>query len=234
MPYHGRVPEPTKSAEKPARGRPPEKLIPLRARHILAILVLATLMAWAPITRLLEYEPGWDVTGEPAATAGPAKTPTLIAPERQVPAPTSALAAPARAEAPVQASVATAVAAPPRRSAEAPPADPTTATLPRAWTVQVMASALESEANDVLAQLLARGHAAYGVQALVGNLPVFRVRVGWCATREEAAALAERLRRQERLDTWIVREPATHSSGPSFDRGAPAPSVATGTNGQRR
>ncbi len=174
------------------------------------------------------------MTGEPAATAVPDRTPTLAEPERQVPAPTSALAAPARAEAPVQAPVPTAVAAPPQRSAETPPAGPATAKLPRTWTVQVMASALESEADDVLAQLLARGYAAYEVQTLVGTLPVFRVRVGWCATREEAAALAERIRRQERLDTWIVREPATHSPTPSFDRGAPAQSVATATNGRRR
>lgn len=100
--------------------------------------------------------------------------------------------------------------------------------------MQVMASALESEADEVLAQLLTRGYAAYGVRALVGNLPVFRVRVGWCATREEAVALADRLRRQERLDTWIVREAATHSSPPSSDRSAHAQTIATATSGRRR
>lgn len=72
-----------------------------------------------------------------------------------------------------------------------------------------MASAMKSEADEMLARVSAKGYDAYQSEIAVGGLPVFRVRVGRLATREEALAVGEQLQREEGLAVWLTRAPTS-------------------------
>jgi DedD protein len=96
--------------------------------------------------------------------------------------------------------------APGKAAAPAPPgAKPTTAAAAVPWTVQVGAFRSRRQAEDTRQQLAAAGLEAYvaSVAAQDGQ-PRFRVRVGTYRSREEAAAVAERIRAQRSLTAFAT------------------------------
>jgi cell division protein FtsN len=96
--------------------------------------------------------------------------------------------------------------APGKAAAPAPPgAKPTTAAAAVPWTVQVGAFKSRRQAEDTRQQLAAAGLEAYvaSVAAQDGQ-PRFRVRVGTYRSREEAAAVAERIRAQRSLTAFAT------------------------------
>jgi cell division septation protein DedD len=110
-------------------------------------------------------------------------------------APTAASAAtPAPAKAPAPAAKAPAP-APKAPAAAAPAAAP--------FWIQVYSSGNEPRAREIAASLARRG---FGVRVLEAGA-TFRVRVGPYANRDLAQASAERLRREQKLDTWVTDQP---------------------------
>jgi cell division protein FtsN len=78
---------------------------------------------------------------------------------------------------------------------------------PRAgYAVQVGAFASGSAAGTVEARLLARGFDAYVVPPDAAGDGRWRVRVGPVGQKSEAEAVADRLKREERLPTWVLSE----------------------------
>ena len=96
--------------------------------------------------------------------------------------------------------------APGKAAAPAPPAaKPTASPAASPWTVQVGAFKNRRQAEDTRQQLAAAGLEAY--VATVGaqdGQPRFRVRVGTYRSREEAAAVAERIRAQRSLTAFAT------------------------------
>jgi len=144
-------------------------------------------------------EVAWDgpATTEPAvAAAGPARSPE---PERVV-------------DPQLRREAAITPAAPPP---SAPPADPPAPSPPPvaaapAGSVAVQVGAFEtSEAAEKLKESLSsRGFPVYVSPGTKSGNARWRVRVGPLATREEAEATAERLKKKEKLPTWILNEDA--------------------------
>jgi cell division septation protein DedD len=54
-------------------------------------------------------------------------------------------------------------------------------------------------------RLSAKGYAAYVMAPAPGAPNLFRVRIGKFTTRADADRVVARLKREERLDPWIVR-----------------------------
>ncbi|HXE79509.1 MAG TPA: SPOR domain-containing protein [Vicinamibacterales bacterium] len=71
--------------------------------------------------------------------------------------------------------------------------------------VQVAAKPDLNEARAVVDRLTAAGHRAYLLSAAVGNLEMFRVRVGPFPTRQAAAAAIRQLEREGYEGAWLVR-----------------------------
>jgi DedD protein len=71
------------------------------------------------------------------------------------------------------------------------------------FAVQVGAFATGSAADGLAAELAKLGHPAY-VADEGGNGARYKVRVGPIASRAEADALADRLKREQRLPTWVL------------------------------
>jgi cell division septation protein DedD len=82
-----------------------------------------------------------------------------------------------------------------RAVASAPPAT--------GFAVQVGAFATGSAADGLAAELTKLGHAAY-VADEGGHGARYKVRVGPIASRAEADALADKLKREQRLPTWVL------------------------------
>jgi DedD protein len=146
---------------------------------------------------------------EPLNGGGPARpeakpvtvkvsAPSPAPPAAAVPAPTPASPPVSLPPAPGKAPVPTAPAAP----AAKPAASPAAAT---PWTVQVGAFKNRRQAEDTRQQLATAGLEAYvaSVAAQDGQ-PRFRVRVGTYRSREEAAAVAERIRAQRSLTAFAT------------------------------
>ena len=99
--------------------------------------------------------------------------------------------------------------APGKAVVPAPPAANPAAASP--WTVQVGAFKNRRQAEDTRQQL-----AAAGLEAYVASMPAqdgqarFRVRVGTYRSREEAAAVAERIRAQRSVTAFAT--PTSHST----------------------
>jgi cell division septation protein DedD len=75
------------------------------------------------------------------------------------------------------------------------------------FAVQVGAFATGAAADRLAAELRALGHAAY-VADEGGNGARYKVRVGPIASRAEADALADQLKREQRLPTWVLAREA--------------------------
>jgi cell division septation protein DedD len=103
-----------------------------------------------------------------------------------------------------------------RRKAATPPAEgtqpapPSVAAAP-AGKVAVQVGAFESsEAAEQLAKSLeGKGFPVYVSPGTKAGKARWRVRVGPLATREEAEATAERLKKSQKLPTWILNEDAS-------------------------
>lgn len=79
---------------------------------------------------------------------------------------------------------------------------------PGRFAVQVGAFAGQGSAVHLADALRAKGHPVYVVRSGRGAQARWRVRVGPLASRPEAERAASRLRRDEKLPTWILREEA--------------------------
>jgi len=72
------------------------------------------------------------------------------------------------------------------------------------FRVQVLSVSSRKEADSEAARLSRRGYPALVEPGTGPRGPVYRVRVGPFAQREEALRTAERLSREEKRETWIV------------------------------
>jgi len=91
--------------------------------------------------------------------------------------------------------------------ARAPAAARAGAAAPGGFAVQVGAFATGAAADGLAEELRALGHAAY-VADEGGNGARYKVRVGPIASRADADALADRLKREQRLPTWVLTREA--------------------------
>jgi cell division septation protein DedD len=92
-----------------------------------------------------------------------------------------------------------------------PSRTPTRAAEPAAhagtWSVQVKATTEALEAVMFARQLRQKGYDAYTVQAPIGNVTWYRVRVGRFADRATARATEQRLKQQEKIEAaYVVNE----------------------------
>jgi DedD protein len=71
--------------------------------------------------------------------------------------------------------------------------------------VQVFSSRDRSQAEQVVARLKGGGRPAYLSPVEVGGQTMYRVRLGPYADREEAQKVADAVRREHKLDTWITQ-----------------------------
>lgn len=94
----------------------------------------------------------------------------------------------------------------PPLQAAAPAVAETTVPSGAGWAVQVAALANRAAALQQVAELTRHGYAAFILEYRNGGRVLYRVRVGPEATRERAAALAERLKR-EGVEANVVSHP---------------------------
>ena len=94
--------------------------------------------------------------------------------------------------------------APPERvpTAVKPEASPAVADAGTGFAVQVAAVRDRTEADKIAARLKAKGYPAYVTSPAPG---MFRVRVGKFQQQREAAATAERLKKEEEFKPWITK-----------------------------
>jgi DedD protein len=142
---------------------------------------------------------------EPLNGGGPARPepkPVTVKVSAPSPAPAAAPVPAATAPPPVSLPPAPGKAAAPASPVAKPAASPAAAS---PWTVQVGAFKNRRQAEDTRQQLAAAGLEAYvaSVAAQDGQ-PRFRVRVGTYRSREEAAAIAERIRAQRSLTAFAT------------------------------
>jgi cell division septation protein DedD len=71
--------------------------------------------------------------------------------------------------------------------------------------VQVSAFRVRGEADALATRLVGKGYKAYVVPPAPGAPALFRVRVGKFKDQREADRVAERLKKEEQFDPWIVR-----------------------------
>jgi cell division septation protein DedD len=102
-----------------------------------------------------------------------------------------------------------AASAPPPAPALAEPSRPRATATPTAdpFWIQVYSSTNGERAQEIVSQLRRGGFQARLLEAPRDGVPHFRVRVGPYPSRERAAAAAVRLRREQRLDTWVTDQP---------------------------
>lgn len=97
---------------------------------------------------------------------------------------------------------------PPRREpsvAAAPPPPKPRPDAPAVWIVQVASLNSADAANNLAAKLKQSGFAAFVESAVVNGRTYYRVRVGPSSERDQANRLADKLRKQHKLDTLIQR-----------------------------
>jgi len=145
-----------------------------------------------------------------AARPGPAAG---AEPARPSPGPATPPAAePPRTSAPARPGTSTAaepVATPPAPAPSAPAVAPPPGPAPRsaAYTIQVKAVPVRSEADALAGALTGKGFNAYVQPVSTAAQPLFRVRVGPFRDRADAEASAARLVAEEGLETWIIALP---------------------------
>ena len=89
----------------------------------------------------------------------------------------------------------------------APTREATTSAKSGNWSVQVKATTEAIEAVMFARQLRQKGYDAYTVQAPIGNVTWYRVRVGRFTDRAAARATEQRLREQEKIEAaYVVNE----------------------------
>ncbi len=124
---------------------------------------------------------------------------------------TTAVPLPAEAPKPVREEVSDAAAADSSEpdSDEASETPPVSSAPPPAagFAVQVGAFATGSAADGLAAEITKLGHPAY-VADEGGNGARYKVRVGPIASRADADALADKLKREQRLPTWVLAREA--------------------------
>jgi cell division septation protein DedD len=163
-------------------------------------------LAFAYLTGESE-EVAWSVPGDapatavaaPPASADPPVDPQLRR-ERETAAPAAVAAAPASADPPAD----------PRLRRELETAAPAAvAAVPAGrLAIQVGAFATSRAAEDLAKSLRAKGYAVSVSPGAAEAESRWRVRVGPLATRAEAEATAARLKKLEKLPTWILSEDA--------------------------
>lgn len=87
----------------------------------------------------------------------------------------------------------------------APEAESRNAAASGGFAVQLAALRDRSEADAIVKRLAAKGYPAYVQNPLPGRPAVYRVQVGRYKTRDEAEAVAARLKREEQFSPWIIR-----------------------------
>lgn len=141
--------------------------------------------------------------------SSPAPAPAAPAPAAPAPAATSTPVSagerttrtpPAASPAPATRPAAPAPAAPPA------PVAPATAPQGKVW-IQVYSSSNGVRAREIVDQLKRANFTAVLGETTKDGQTVYRVRVGPYEKRERAERVAERLRREHRLDTWVTDAP---------------------------
>jgi cell division septation protein DedD len=93
----------------------------------------------------------------------------------------------------------------PENSAEVPPADDTSKSAGGTqYTVQIMATSSKPKAEQQLSTLKSKGYRAFLDEIKNGNVSVYKVRVGRFDDTQEAKALASRIKKDLRLETWVA------------------------------
>jgi DedD protein len=92
---------------------------------------------------------------------------------------------------------------PPQAPAE-PSASPAVAS--GAVVIQVFSSPEQAKAEQIRGRLSRAGHSAYMSPIEVAGRTMYRVRIGPFPSREDASPVAERIRKELKLDTWITTE----------------------------
>lgn len=97
--------------------------------------------------------------------------------------------------------------APPPTPAPARAAVPEAPAEPRGpgLAIQVTAVRERADADQIANRLIGKGYKAYVVAPAAGTPAVYRVRVGKFKEQREAESVAERLKKQEQFEPWIVR-----------------------------
>ncbi|MGE0362183.1 MAG: SPOR domain-containing protein [Vicinamibacterales bacterium] len=152
----------------------------------------------------LEPPPVASARSDPAAAPEPVgASPGSATPPAAEPPRTSA---PAR---PDTSTAAEPVATQPATAPSAPAATPPPGPAPRsaAYTIQVKAVPVRSEADALAGTLTGKGFNAYVQPVRTAAQPMFRVRVGPFRDRADAEASAARLVAEEGLETWIITLP---------------------------
>jgi cell division septation protein DedD len=96
--------------------------------------------------------------------------------------------------------------APRKRVAPAAKLPPVAAAPPGRVAIQVGAFAESEAAESLVTTLRDRGYAAYVTPGARSGAARWRVRVGPLADRDEAERIAARLKREEKLPTWVLDE----------------------------
>ncbi len=99
---------------------------------------------------------------------------------------------------------------PPAAAAPAPPAPAPAATTPGepagpGIAIQVAAFRERGDADGLARRLLGKGYQAYVMSPAAGAPQMFRVRIGKFQESRQADAVVARLKKEEKLQPWIVR-----------------------------
>jgi len=96
-------------------------------------------------------------------------------------------------------------AAAPEKKADAPPNPALAEPQGPGVAVQVSAFRVRGEAEALATRLVGKGYTAYVVAPAPGAPALFRVRVGKFKEPREADRIAQKLKKEEQFDPWIVR-----------------------------
>jgi cytoskeletal protein RodZ len=81
-----------------------------------------------------------------------------------------------------------------------------TAGKPGTWLVQVIATRESAVANSVVKRLTSKGYPAFLVNPVAGApQPFYKVQVGRYSDRSEAEQVSQRIKQEERFQSWILR-----------------------------
>ena len=120
--------------------------------------------------------------------------------------PPSAAVAPPKAAAPRKEPVAKPQAPAPSPAQSPAAADVPTAARPGTWLVQVIATRDSAVANSVVKRLSSKGYPAFLVNPAPGAPQAFyKVQVGRYSDRNEAEQVSQRIKKEEKFQSWILR-----------------------------
>jgi cell division septation protein DedD len=170
-----------------------------RARYVRGALVMVAVLAVGGIAVALGRAAQAPSPSAPdpalvATAPPPAAPPPVVTVDRQ---PDAAPASASSAEAPIAPAV----------DRRAPPAPPPPAIEP-GYHVQVAAANTLQEGRAIVDRLLAAGHRAYLFPTVVGDVEVFRVRVGPFDTLAAAQESSAQLKRDGHTGAWIALLPS--------------------------